>query len=577
MSGGKESPRQKMVGMMYLVLTALLALNVSKSILAAFVAIEENIQISNETEFFRGNEKRSELAGVASDQSVPDRAKKAAALLKSVEKIDELTAKRIKLIDDIKLEILTLCQEKIDQVGPEHIITRKYEAKKSPLRPIRMNLEKVEAQDKYDEPMHILIGDDIKKPAGRGDELWKSYNKYRAELVETMATYSAGEEKEYNFKAPNINKFKDQKDLMQQIEKAIASSNVAMDDKEPIKKIYASLTKQEMAVVHEQEAHWVGKTFDHSPVVAALASLSSMQKEILAARADAVAVIRARVGGGEYSFNKIMPLVVGPELANTGDEVRLNVLMAAYDSDKQPEVTMNGVKIEEVRDGMAFISTKASGGNEMVLEGEITIRNKSGMAKTRKWSKTIKIMKPMGTVSLPDLNVLYRGYENRIDAVASGYDQTVLSGNGVSLSKNGGGWIGAPGKGRECTITVSGKSSLTNKTVSLGAFKFRVSSLPDPELYFGAAKSGTNASKSETRLFAKYPPEIPLKADFRILDWELSVPGNPGAPPRGVGSVLDAKGISLLRQAKPGTTISFITSVVGPDGIKRKKAGAFSI
>jgi hypothetical protein len=44
MAGGKETPRQKMIGMMYLVLTALLALNVSKSILDAFVAIEENIQ-----------------------------------------------------------------------------------------------------------------------------------------------------------------------------------------------------------------------------------------------------------------------------------------------------------------------------------------------------------------------------------------------------------------------------------------------------------------------------------------------------------------------------------------------------
>ena len=43
MAGGKETPRQKMIGMMYLVLTALLALNVSKSILDAFVSIEENI------------------------------------------------------------------------------------------------------------------------------------------------------------------------------------------------------------------------------------------------------------------------------------------------------------------------------------------------------------------------------------------------------------------------------------------------------------------------------------------------------------------------------------------------------
>ena len=54
MSGGKETPRQKMIGMMYLVLTALLALNVSKSILDAFVAIEENTQKANIVQFDRG-------------------------------------------------------------------------------------------------------------------------------------------------------------------------------------------------------------------------------------------------------------------------------------------------------------------------------------------------------------------------------------------------------------------------------------------------------------------------------------------------------------------------------------------
>ena len=39
MAGGKETPRQKMIGLMYLVLTAMLALNVSKAILGIIVAI----------------------------------------------------------------------------------------------------------------------------------------------------------------------------------------------------------------------------------------------------------------------------------------------------------------------------------------------------------------------------------------------------------------------------------------------------------------------------------------------------------------------------------------------------------
>ena len=47
MAGGKETPRQKMIGMMYLVLTALLALNVSKEILNAFVIIEDGLNVTN--------------------------------------------------------------------------------------------------------------------------------------------------------------------------------------------------------------------------------------------------------------------------------------------------------------------------------------------------------------------------------------------------------------------------------------------------------------------------------------------------------------------------------------------------
>ena len=48
MAGGKETPRQKMIGMMYLVLTALLALNVSKEIIRAFVTINDKLDASGE-------------------------------------------------------------------------------------------------------------------------------------------------------------------------------------------------------------------------------------------------------------------------------------------------------------------------------------------------------------------------------------------------------------------------------------------------------------------------------------------------------------------------------------------------
>ncbi len=48
MAGGKVSPRQKMINMMYLVLTALLALNVTKEILLAFTVIDNSLKKSKD-------------------------------------------------------------------------------------------------------------------------------------------------------------------------------------------------------------------------------------------------------------------------------------------------------------------------------------------------------------------------------------------------------------------------------------------------------------------------------------------------------------------------------------------------
>ena len=43
MSKGKETPRQKMIGMMYLILTAMLALNVSKEAVEAFKKVDMSL------------------------------------------------------------------------------------------------------------------------------------------------------------------------------------------------------------------------------------------------------------------------------------------------------------------------------------------------------------------------------------------------------------------------------------------------------------------------------------------------------------------------------------------------------
>ena len=586
MAGGKETPRQKMIGMMYLVLTALLALNVSKSILDAFVAIEENMQQANLTELARGNDKKANLEEVAEDKSNPGAQEKAKLLLQAVEKIDKLTAKQIQDIDALKFEILETSGEDMKSVGTkESIVTMAYNPK-MPLKPTRMNLEHVQAKDQYDVPMAIMIGvdTDVKKPTGKGMELWNSLKKFRNELVEAVAgsqvasdtSGKASIQTKFKYKAPDIKEFEDDTKLAELLRADIKKQGtVNQDDVNEIIEIYRGMTKREYSEVHEiKDVHWIGKTFDHSPSVAAIASLTSLQKDVLAARARAVAVIRARVGGGEYSFNKVMELAYGPEVVNAGEEFEVQVLMAAFDTDKQPEVTYNGNKITNVRDGKGYVTVKAGSGT-MELSGTVAIRKKNGDLTKRNWKKTVTVMKPSGSIELPELNVLYRGYPNKVNATASGYPETILTGSGASVNRSGEGYIVSPGGGKTATLSVSGKTP-DGKVVALKKMDFRVSNLPDPELYWGAAKNGTKGSKAETNLFAKYPPEIPLNASFSIVDWECQVPGAAGRPPSGPGSNISSAS-GLLRAVPPGSQVSFICTVVGPDGVRRKKAGAFKI
>jgi gliding motility-associated protein GldM len=576
MAGGKETPRQKMIGMMYLVLTALLALNVSKTILDAFVAIEENTQKSNGMQVDRGSEIMKDVSNEINSTKGKENAEKLRKLkkvMKQMQEVDRLSASMIREIDEVKMEVLSESGEEVSVIKPQDNETIIWE-KGTGCKPIRMNLKAVQAQDEYDIPMYILIGDDIKNPTGKGKKIWENYNGFRSKLVQTVGTYQEGK-KSFSIQPKTINTFKSNQDLKKQVDQMIRSSKANLrDDEEILSTIYMNLTKPERVTQNDIEGvHWIGQTFDHAPLVAALASLSSMQQDVLSARSLALAHLKSKVAVGEYSFNRIVGLVYGPEIANAGDEVELNVMMAAFDSDNQPTVTYNGNSFRGTS-GKGLIKTKVGSGTEMTLNGTVSIKNKSGQIKTENWSHTIKIMRPQGTVSLPQLNVLYKGYTNIVEGVASGYDQTSLIGNGVSLSKSGSQHIAkVTTSGRTATIDIYGINSVSKKRVKLGSFPFRIMTLPNPEFFFGAVEEGGKISPAEKNLFTRYK-NSPLDAKFTILNWELSLNTAP-RPEKGKGNRISDEATKLLRQGKSGTIVNIKMDYVGPDGVVRKKIASF--
>lgn len=572
MAGGKETPRQKMIGMMYLVLTALLALNVSKQILDAFVAIEENSQNAASKSKVVGDAGISDLKAALLEKTDPIAKKRVKDLLVIADRIDKMTIKQVKQIDDAKMELLKYAGEDVTTMKDGNLETILW-TKTDKCTPARLNLFAIKNKEEYDKPMELLIGSgaDIKSPnkSALGMKIFSSIAKYRCDLVSELGTWSSGDKKFY-LRAKSINNFKDQNDLSRQIDKMFRISRINPDELDDLREIYSDLSLQERVNAGEiKDVHWIGRTFDHSPLVAALASLTSLEQSVLSARADAISMLKERAGTGEYSFNKVMALSYGPAYVNQNEDYEVKVLMAAYDSDNNPIVT----GATETKDGVAFVRGKASG-SEVNLSGTISIRKKDGSMKTQSWQNKIVVMKPQGTISLPQMNILYKGYENIIEGVASGYDQTILNGSNVTLVKKGNQWVAKPANVKTASISISGKSSSTGKTVKLGTYNFTVRQLPKPDLYLGNVASGDAFVPGTSTLFAKLDPSNPLNVKYDVISYELTTPIAP-MPKKGNGSILNADALSLLRQLKPGAYITIMTQVRFPNGDVRKVAGTF--
>jgi len=101
MSGGKQTPRQKMIGMMYLVLTALLALNISKSILDAFIMIDDSLVETNQNFKVKNDKTYADFAEAFANDSA-----KVSKYMVKVRELNNISVEVSDFIKQIKSEIM---------------------------------------------------------------------------------------------------------------------------------------------------------------------------------------------------------------------------------------------------------------------------------------------------------------------------------------------------------------------------------------------------------------------------------------------------------------------------------------
>ncbi|NTW33002.1 MAG: gliding motility protein GldM [Bacteroidetes bacterium] len=533
MAGYKETPRQKMIGMMYLVLTALLALNVSKDILNAFIIVNEGLETSSKnviskTEMTQSAFNKALLENPAKVQKFFDKAQLAKKYA------DELSL----YIQDLKTKIVAYADFNIKQRSddPAKWDTAVVRAK---------NLAKVESKDNYDKPMEILIGTTEGGENGEGNVLKNKLDEYKKKMISLLDPSLQAE--------------------------AIKKSPINTED------IHS--------VTENKVVNWVVGNFYHTVLAADIAIMSKLLIDVKTVESDIVTSLLAEVTGKDFKFDKIAAKVVAESnYILSGSEYKANIFLAAYDSKKAPEIYIGdtnshvGEKLDQSKfiEGMGVYTRGGGGIGEQKYTGWISVVAPGETSPTYyNFASSYMVGQPSATVSADKMNVFYIGVDNPVTISVPGVANEKVKPSmtsGTLTPKGGGKYIVKVGTGyTETTVNVF--ADFAGRTTSMGASKFRVKRVPDPVAYIGGVKSGTvnkNVIAASKMIVAKLE-NFDFDLTFMVTSFTFLVNIKGDIIPTACsGNMLSAAVLQKIKVAPSGTRIYFEDiKAKGPDGTTR--------
>ena len=451
MANTKETPRQKMISLMYLVLTCLLALNVSKEVLQGFVHINESIETTN-LNFTSNTQKIMEAFKEAINQGrhefVPYYAK--------AQEAKRLTEKAYTYVDSLKKEVIKYTE---DEKGAD-----------------TLTLAEMERLDDYDKPTFFLMG---------SDELNPKHGKYSAsELKQTVTQLADSLEKMIDF-------MKDRPGLKLPPEDYMAL-------KSRIKALRPAATYKD---AEGQTIKWEYKNFYNQPLAAVVTNLSKMQSDLRNIEGEMVNVFASASGKLSVKFNQMQARIVPvSKYIQTGSAFTADVFLSASSTDfKEDNLqfimgdldTATGVLAKDavvlpIDNGTGKISVPTSGVGHKEIKGWIKFRDGTGRYKYYSYANEYIVAKAAVAISADKMNVFYAGVENPLTVSAAGVAPTDLSVsirgcNGVLQGGTDGKYSVKVSGAGTCTITVFQK--VEGRLVQQGApQEFRVKRFPSPPL-----------------------------------------------------------------------------------------------
>ena len=521
MSGGNcpETPRQKMIGMMYLMLTAMLALNVSGDLLNAFTLVDQSIR--NQKSSTEGKLGLSFYNFESKKDQNPTRVKPKYDIAMNVKaQSDSL----VNLIQGYKNLIIKTADGEINNSDcPEDGLLNKSD------------------QDKAAQIMMVESG------GARAKEMKQALNDYREAML------------------------------------AACKPDSGMPEDIALYKSIASMINTEDGFNSQsgERITWESQNFEHLPIAATLGLMSAIQSNIRNVETDVINYLYKSIDAASFKFNVLVPLVI-PESQYViqGGTYKADIMLAAYDDTMEPIVYVGGQKLP-TEGGRGKYTASATSVGMKSYEAKLQIPDPvTGELKDYNVTGNYEVGAPSLVVSATKMNAMYRGLKNPIEVSVAGVSPSALSVSCSGGTMTGSGSIREVNPGSASTVKISVSSNEKGKTQSFGSKEFRVFDVPDPVVGFSTVKNGETKAQRNTINSGKIEAKLDnflFDVSFEIVSFDISTVRNGSlriATVKGGNGALNSEAKEIIKSVAKGNKL-FIDAVKakGPDGRVRSLNG----
>ncbi|MBD8082449.1 type IX secretion system motor protein PorM/GldM [Chryseobacterium caseinilyticum] len=515
MAKGKQTPRQKMINLMYLVFIAMMALNIDVEIIRSYY---DSTRALNETRSLTEdkNEKIFEKTLEAKAMQVPDtyaEPLKQYRVLKT--KIDDL----VQFAETVKVDLKKKSEffDKDPKTGKDMDVSENFSA-----------LNNNEATTEF----FFKEGDENSTSKGAADL------KAKMDDVRNYINTTFG-------KNPQL------VDVVNRANKSIITDYP--QGKSPNGKT------------------WFQNKFYHQPLIAAISNLEIIQNDARNVQSDALAMMLSEKVDASIKFNQYEAIVSAPTDIVAGGKAEAVVMLGSYsNSDK---IRISGVSRQE--NGKGYLPLNTGGIGKREFSGVISLTDSEGKVTTHPFNHTYNVIAGPQEVKLEKglllsadkMNVMYRGLENPVSGSILGADNSKLSlsAPGALVRNTGAGkWIVKPQAGNTVKLTLSGTNP-SGQSVSQ-VFEYRIKNVPPPQGQMRGQNVLTMpASSIQNQTVQAAIPDFDFPVTFTVNEFMVRIPGRAAMLIKG-NSLGDAAG--LLKNVRSGDIVSIIEIKATAQGLE---------